>query len=93
MTKSRLSNYVKKAKEVGLDNIHFKPNFKQRLVFPNEMEEVLEEYLLKSQKIFYGLTAKKCRELAYQYAEKNNLKFPELWNEKKQAGKVGFRTT
>lgn len=55
------------------------------------MEVILEEYLLTSQKMFYGLTTKKCRELAYQYAEKNNLKFPKSWKEKKLAGEDWFQ--
>lgn len=55
------------------------------------MESILEEYLLTSQKMFYGLTAKKCRELAYQYAEKNNLDFPQSWKESNQAGEDWFQ--
>lgn len=90
VTKSRLGLYVKKAKEVGLENVSFNPNFKSRQVFTDEMEKALEKYLLRCQKMFYGVTPKKARQLAYQYAEHNSLKYPESWKEKHQAGEDWF---
>lgn len=90
VTKSRLGLYVKKAKQVGLENMVFHPNFRSRQVFTDEMEKLLEKYLLQCQKMFYGVTPKKSRELAYQYAEQNRLKYPESWKEKHQAGEDWF---
>lgn len=43
---------------------------------PHEMKVVFEDYFLTSQKKFYGFITKKFKEMAYQYAEKNNFKFP-----------------
>ncbi|XP_051157997.1 uncharacterized protein LOC127279600 [Leptopilina boulardi] len=38
-------------------------------VFNNEQEQQLREYLLKSAKIFYGLTLPQLRQLAFQFAQ------------------------
>ncbi|XP_074040581.1 uncharacterized protein [Leptinotarsa decemlineata] len=90
VTKSRLALYVKKAKEKGSDNVSFKPNFHQRKVFSDQMEKMLADYLLHCSKMFYGMTPKKCRQIAYQFAEANDVKVPNSWEENQQAGEDWF---
>lgn len=88
--KSRLCNYVKAAKEKGLRNLSFAPNYKKSQIFETDMENALENYLLKCSSMFYGLTPKATRCLAYEYAQKNSLRIPKTWQESKMAGKDWF---
>lgn len=54
------------------------------------MEAALAEYLIKCSTMFHGLTPKATRRLAYEYAERNNLKYPPKWKETKSAGPDWF---
>ncbi|XP_039300200.1 uncharacterized protein LOC120355656 [Nilaparvata lugens] len=40
--------------------------------------------------MFYGLTPKSTRKLAYEYAKINNLQYPKTWDERKEAGQDWF---
>lgn len=88
--KSRLALYVKKAKDVGIDNMEFKPDFCKSQILTPEMEEALEIYLLRSAAMFYGLTPKLVRRLAYEYATKNLRKIPEKWETDKMSTESWF---
>lgn len=55
-------------------------------VFSPVQEKDLVEYLLKCSDIYFGLTPKDIRLLAYQFAKKLNVKYPETWNENEMAG-------
>lgn len=58
--------------------------------FSPEMEQELCEYIKKVDGMFYGLTSKRLRELAFQFAEQN--KIPHRFNaEEKIAGKEWLR--
>ncbi|KAJ8734534.1 hypothetical protein PYW08_013784 [Mythimna loreyi] len=58
-----------------------------RLVFNQEQETSLCEYLLTLAQIFHGVGPKDVRRLAYECAVKYNLKIPEIWHTNKMAGK------
>lgn len=88
--KSSVGTYVKQARENGLQNVKFSPNFKTSQIFSMEMENALENYLLKCSSIFYGLTPQSTRRLAYEYAQKNSLKMPRNWEGNRMAGKDWF---
>jgi hypothetical protein len=62
----------------------------KRQIFEKHMEESLAQYLLKCSSMFYGLSPKKTRQLAYQFAVRNSLKIPDTWKIKKMAGKDWF---
>ena len=82
--KSTLKDYVDKARK-GTD---FKLGaFNSRQVFPMHMEEELTTYLLTCSAMYYGLTPKSLRRLAFEYARKNNIVTPATWNANKMAGK------
>ncbi|CAB1444404.1 unnamed protein product [Pleuronectes platessa] len=49
------------------------------------MEEELAKHLKQLADQFHGLTPVKCRELAFEYAEKNNIPVPANWTEKQCA--------
>jgi hypothetical protein len=45
-------------------------------MFSDAEESELEEYILAASKLYYGQTTKDVRNLAYQYAIKNNVTIP-----------------
>ena len=48
----------------------------KRPVFTSEQEKELVDYALRMESMFYGLTVKDVRQLAFQLAERNNIKHP-----------------
>lgn len=90
VTKSRLVNYVNKVKNIGIENMDFEPDFCKSQIFSNEMEKALEKYLIKCATMFYGLTPKLVRRLAFEYACKNSRKIPEKWSQDAMASECWF---
>lgn len=88
--KSRLAMYVKRAKDVGTEHMEFKPDFCKSQILTPDMETALEEYLLKSAAMFYGLTPKLVRRLAFEYASINSRKVPNKWEVDKMASESWF---
>ena len=60
-----------------------------RPVFNKELEIKLAEYLRRADNLFYGLTRKQLRELAYLFAENNKVQHP-FNHQLKMAGKKWF---
>ena len=60
---------------------------KPGLIFPQEQESSLKNYLLQMASIFYGYTPKHVRCLVYECAVQYKIKIPESWTENKMAGK------
>lgn len=67
------------------------PNYAVNKVFSDQQEEVLKTYYKKCALLFYGLSSKDCRQVAYQMAMINNLKIPPNWEAGKLAGVDWFR--
>ncbi|XP_011870541.1 PREDICTED: uncharacterized protein LOC105563512 [Vollenhovia emeryi] len=63
---------------------------KIRRVFDAEKENLLVAYVMKAADIYYGLSPKEIRKLAFQYAQVANIKMPESWSDKKMAGADWF---
>ncbi|XP_010882229.1 uncharacterized protein LOC105018472 isoform X1 [Esox lucius] len=61
-------------------------------VFSDEQEKTLMQYLLRASDIFYGLSPKEVRRLAYQLAQHYSCKFPDTWDTKEMAGKDWFNS-
>lgn len=77
--KTTIYDYLKKA-PIKLPRTGRKP------LFTDQQEKELVDYIIKCSKLYYGLTIKKIRQIAYQYAEKNRL--PHNFDRVKQlAGK------
>ena len=55
-------------------------------VFNSKEEKCIVEYIIKCSKMFYGLSVKQTRRLAWEYAKANASIFPESWNTNKEAG-------
>lgn len=59
-------------------------------MFSEQNENLLSDYLLKAAHIYFGLSPKKVRTLAYEYANKLSLSIPESWVDKQIAGADWF---
>lgn len=79
----------------GVPHQHFPPatpevrtlsKYSTRQIFSSEQEAMLEEYLIKSSKMQYGLTSKQLREFAFKYAMELKLTIPHSWEGKSSAG-------
>lgn len=49
------------------------------------------EYVLKCGDLYYGLSIAELRKLAFQFAKKLNIPYPETWNENSMAGEKWYR--
>lgn len=70
------------------------PNYSVNKIFTDSQETALKNYYTHYALLFYGLSAKESRKVAYQCAKINNSKMPASWEEKQMAGKdwlISFR--
>lgn len=63
---------------------------KTRMVLSAEMESELKEYILQPAEIYFGLSPKEIRKLAYQFSLANELTVPASWTRDKMAGPEWF---
>ena len=84
-----LRRYVKQAQVMGSRklNIGYKPN---RQVFSAEQETVLQDYLVRAANIYFGLSPRNVRELAYECAIEFGLEMPDQWSRDHCAGPDWF---
>ena len=59
-------------------------------MFTAPEEDALAKYILTCSKMFHGLSRDACRQLAFEYAQVNNKKFPSSWKTNSKAGKDWF---
>lgn len=60
-------------------------------VFTTEEENDLVVYIMKCANHYYGLSINELRQLAYQFATKLGVEFPENWHENKMAGMEWYK--
>lgn len=83
-----LKRYVRKKRDAlaaGSSSPEYEPNYRQSQIFSKKEEEDLSNYYIRASKMHYGLTPKAARELAYEFAVKNNKKIPQNWQDYKIA--------
>ena len=49
------------------------PRGGRKCIFSDAQEKELKEYIVKCSQVFYGLTIKMVRQIAFKFAEQNNL--------------------
>lgn len=83
-----LQRYFKKEQQKAIPDIHIamKSNYKHRLIFTEEEEKELVNYIIKCSKMCYGKTTKDTRVLAYEMAKINSKNMPLSWEKNKAAG-------
>lgn len=81
----------KRKKENSLENetvsMGYNPATK---VFNDDQEAAIVSYLIQTADIYYGLSPKQVRRLAYDLTVQYNLKSPESWKRNKTAGANWF---
>lgn len=55
-------------------------------VFNDNMEKELADHIKTLADTFYGISAMKCRELAFEFAQRNNIVIPASWTRNEKAG-------
>lgn len=85
MTLKRYVAKKRQAIDTGSSSPKYEPNYKQAQYFSKEEELDLSNYLETASKLHHGLTPKAARELAFQFAEKNNKSVPQTWHQNKIA--------
>ncbi|XP_063891128.1 uncharacterized protein LOC135116582 [Helicoverpa armigera] len=87
MSLTRFLKKRKEAKEKGTPLESVTMGYKKnRQVFNDKQEAVLVSYLIKCSQIYYGLTPKDVRQLAFECALKHNFVTPQSWLDNKEAG-------
>jgi len=88
-----LSRYVAKFKtsmnngDVSTLNVGYKG---PKQVFSVDQEQILSQYIKNSADMYFGLTPRDIKQLAYQFAHKLGLKYPEVWGINLMAGPDWF---
>ena len=59
---------------------------RNRKVFTDAQKILIVEYLLIASDIYFGLSPKECRKLAYRFAEASRIEISKIWYDKQQAG-------
>ena len=80
-----LNRYIKKHRD-GIPSSIPSYNTESKQVFSETQESELESYIKKAADIYFGLSPKDVRVLAFQCAKKFNIKMPSTWEEKECAG-------
>lgn len=84
---STLQRYAAKAKaSTCIESLQLVPHYDINKVFTDEQEQALTEYFNNCALMFYGLTTKDCRKVAYEMAVINKLKMPPSWILNQMAG-------
>ena len=84
-----LCRYVKKAREQGLEKFQFGYDNK-RQIFSDPQEILLKDYILKASNIYFGLSPKEVRCLAYECAVGFKIPIPKMLRENLCAGADWF---
>uniref|UniRef100_A0A672IK21 HTH CENPB-type domain-containing protein n=1 Tax=Salarias fasciatus TaxID=181472 RepID=A0A672IK21_SALFA len=79
--KSSLQRFIKKKERKG--------KYAKRIL-TDKMEEDLTKHLKELAGWFHGLNPLKCRQLAFEYANKNNIPVPDNWTMNQCAGESWF---
>uniref|UniRef100_A0A3B5BEE7 HTH CENPB-type domain-containing protein n=1 Tax=Stegastes partitus TaxID=144197 RepID=A0A3B5BEE7_9TELE len=89
--RSALRRYMKKREAKEVKTVGYGGTAEAKRVFSEEVEKELADHTKKLAEQFHGLTPKKCRELALELAERNNIPTPSNWRDKGLAGKDWFK--
>ena len=81
-----LARYVKKQEQHPGQEIRMRPTYECRMVFDAEQEKALADYLVASSNMFYGITTKECRRLAYEMCVVSSIACPTKWADEMAAG-------
>ncbi|KAL7379602.1 hypothetical protein ABVT39_002112 [Epinephelus coioides] len=79
--------YIRKQNDGKAPSLGYRPHNK---MFSAEREARLIKYLVQAADIFFGVSPKEVRSLAYQLAKQHNCTYPKSWDDHQMAGKDWF---
>ena len=85
-----LCRYIKKAKELGVDNVERFSERSFKSVFNDIQENILKNYLKTAANVYFGLSPKEVRILAFECADAFGIAMPDSWKRDKSAGPDWF---
>lgn len=85
--RSTLQRYMKKAEERRERTVGYRGTAEAKRIFSEELEEELAENIRIMSERVHGLATKKCREIAFEFAQKHNIPVPNNWGEQRLAGR------
>ncbi|XP_077099413.1 uncharacterized protein LOC143750323 [Siphateles boraxobius] len=85
--RSTLQRYMKKAEEKREKTVGYRGTAEAKRILSEESEEELAENIRTLAERTHSLTPKKCREMAFEFAQKNNIPVPNNWGEQRLAGR------
>lgn len=84
--RSTLQRYMKKAEGKREENVGYRGTAEAQRIFTKELEEELSENIRMLSERIHGVTPKKCRQMAFELAQKYNIPVPNNWGEQRLAG-------
>ena len=90
INRNTLNRYIDR-KASGASNLYgYKAITDRNKIFTEEIENDLAIHVKALSERFYGLSSIKCRQLAFESAQNNNIPVPDSWTSNKLAGKEWF---
>lgn len=86
--RSTLRRFIKNKAQKEVTTVGYSGTAQAKRVFTDDMEQELADHVKKLADQFHGLTPKKCCELAFEFADKNQIPVPDNWRENGFAGRV-----
>ena len=84
-----LQRYVKlHQKDGNIEKATFGYSTQKKRIFSDEQEQALLDYIIEASSIYYGLTLREVRNLAYEVAVANNIPVPESRTGSRHSGNV-----
>lgn len=91
VSKTTLIRHIRGFKNSEAERFTYSAKNNVKQVFSKNEEESLKTYLVTAARLHYGLTRVEVRKLAYQFASAKEKRYPDIWNERKIAGKEWLR--
>ena len=86
-TLQRHVNNYKKLPDDCKEDVFCAPRYNTKQVFSAEQEMSLKNYLIASEKMYFGLTRTTFSKFAYDFAVVNSITVPDSWKKNQSAGK------
>ncbi|XP_056592891.1 uncharacterized protein zgc:113274 [Triplophysa dalaica] len=85
--RSTLQRYVKKAEGKREKTVGYRGTAEAQRIFSKELEAELSENIKTLAGRLHAVTPKKCRQMAFELAQKYNIPVPNNWGEQRLAGR------
>ena len=84
--KMTLMRYIKKKQINPTCALGYAALSLQMIIFSPETEKELTKHIVFMADMYFGLSPEKCKELAFEFAMRNNQPIPQSWKDNRKAG-------